>query len=126
MVEDVETISLDDAASRYFPEGGRPVLIKLDVEGVEAEAMMGAQRLIQEGALVVYEDHGRDSTHSATRHVLGLGEMGICSLDPNERLIHIQHAGQLDAIKTNPVTGYNFFAYRRSSPWARLFPESNP
>lgn len=123
MVEDVETISLDDAAARYFPEGGRPVLIKLDVEGVETEAMMGAQHLIEEGALVAYEDHGKDATHSATRYVLGLGEMRIWSLNTDERLIPIERVDQLDAIKANPMTGYNFFAYRQSSPWARLFSE---
>lgn len=126
MVEDVETISLDDASARYFPEGGLPVLIKLDVEGVETEAMMGAQRLMEEGALVAYEDHGKDATHSATRYVLGLREMRIWSLDTDERLIPIESVAQLDRIKTNPMTGYNFFAYRQSSPWARLFSESNP
>ncbi len=125
MVEDVETISLDDAAALYFPEGGRPVLIKLDVEGVETEAMMGARRLIQEGALVAYEDHGKDATHSATRYVLGLGEMRVWSLNTDERLIPVKSVDQLDAIKTNPMTGYNFFAYRSSSPWARLFSGSN-
>ena len=126
MFEEVETISLDDAAARYFPDGARPVLIKLDVEGVETEALMGGHRLIGEGALVVYEDHGKDATHSATRYVLGLGEMKIWNLDPDERLIRIENVDQLGAIKTNPITGYNFFAYRQGSPWARLFPESSP
>jgi len=124
-VEDVETISLDDAVAQYFP-GGRPVLIKLDVEGVETEAMQGSRRIIGEGALVVYEDHSKDTTHSATRYVLGLGEMKIWSLDPDEHLISIKRADQLTAIKTNPITGYNFFAYRQGSPWARLFPETDP
>jgi FkbM family methyltransferase len=126
MVENVETITLDDAVSQYFPGGDRPVLIKLDVEGVETEAMMGGRRLLGEGALVVYEDHGKDATHSATRYVLGLGEMSIWSLDDDERLISIESADQLTAIKTDPITGYNFFAYRQGSPWAQLFPKSNP
>jgi FkbM family methyltransferase len=125
LAEDIETISLDDAAARYFPDDGRPVLIKLDVEGVETEAMMGGQRLIQQGALVVYEDHGKDATHAATRYVLGLGEIRIWGFDPDERLIRIENLDQLAAIKTDPITGYNFFAYRQGSPWARLFPESN-
>jgi FkbM family methyltransferase len=121
IVEEVETITLDEVADRYLPVLDWPPLVKLDVEGVEIEAMRGGHRLIEGGALIIYEDHAKDTTHAATRYVMSLGDMEIWNLTANERLERIASLDQLAAIKTNPISGYNFFTYRRGSPWAKLF-----
>jgi FkbM family methyltransferase len=121
VVEEVETITLDEVADRYLPKRDWPPLIKLDVEGVETEAMKGGHRLIEGGALVIYEDHAKETTHPATRYIMSLRDMEIWNLAADERLARITSLDQLAAIKTNPIAGYNFFTYRRGSPWGKLF-----
>ena len=41
------------AAEVYLPSQEHPALIKIDVEGSEIEAIKGARRLIEEGALFI-------------------------------------------------------------------------
>jgi FkbM family methyltransferase len=121
--EDVETITLDDVADRYLPDRKHPAFIKLDVEGSEIEAIKGGRRLIDEGALIVYEDHGKEPSHPVSRFVLSLEDIEIWSFGPDERAIRITGLDQVAAIKKDPIVGYNFFAYRRPSPWSSLFEE---
>ncbi len=121
VVEEVETITLDELADHYLPDRDWPPLVKLDVEGVEIEAMKGGRRLIEKGALIIYEDHAKETTHPATRYVMSLGDMEIWNLAADERLMRITSLDQLAAIKTSPLGGYNFFAYQRVSPWAKFF-----
>jgi FkbM family methyltransferase len=121
--ENIETITLDAVAERYLPNRRYPALIKLDVEGSEIAGIKGARRLVDEGALTVYEDHGKESTHPVSRFVLSLDGIDIWSVGSDRRATRITAIEQVAAIKTNPRTGYNFFAYRRSSPWSSLFEE---
>ena len=53
-IEEVETITIDDAADRYFPERKYPLLLKIDVEGSEIEAICGGRKVAEEGALIIY------------------------------------------------------------------------
>lgn len=110
-VENVETVALDDLMEeRFGAMWPRSVIVKLDVEGAEVAAMQGATRLLQgENTLLIYEDHGRDTTHEPTRHVmgeLGLKVYGIV----DGRIVAIDAPDRLAAIKRRPNIGYNFFA----------------
>jgi len=120
-VEEVETITIDDAADRYFPGRRYPLLLKIDVEGSEIEAIRGARKAADEGALIIYEDHGKDPGHRISRFVLALDGVEVWSLGAGKRPISIRTAEQVAAVKTDPRNGYNFFAYRRSSPWSSIF-----
>jgi FkbM family methyltransferase len=117
----IETITLDAIADLYLPVREYPVLVKLDVEGSEAEGIQGARRLLQEGALIIYEDHGKEIAHPASRLLLSLAGMHIFSFAGDQRVTQITTIDQVGAIKTNPRAGYNFFACRECSPWASLF-----
>jgi hypothetical protein len=119
--EEVETITLDEVADRFTPNRSYPAFIKLDVEGSEVEGLKGARRLIDEGALVVYEDHGKEATHPASRFVLSLDDVVVWSIGSDRRAARITAIEQVAAIKTDPILGYNFFAHRRSSPWSSVF-----
>jgi len=119
--EQVETISIDDAADRYLPNRKYPALIKIDVEGSETEAIKGARRLIAEGALVIYEDHGKEAMHPASRYVLAQEGIAVWSVDENDRPTRITALEQVAAIKVGLYRGYNFFACKRTSPWSALF-----
>lgn len=119
--ENIETITLDAVADRYLQNRRYPVLIKLDVEGSEIAGIKGSRRLVDEGALLTYEDHGKETTHPVSRFVLSLDDVDIWSVGANQQATRITAIEQVAAIKTNPRVGYNFFAYRRSSPWSSLF-----
>ena len=119
--EDVETITLDDVAERLFPDRAYPAFIKLDVEGAEIEAIQGAARLIEEGALVAYEDHGKEPSHRISCFVLSRDDLVTWYVEANNRTIQITSIDQVEAIKRDPVLGYNFFTCRRSSPWSSIF-----
>ena len=55
--------SLDDLMDRMDLSTKRLVL-KLDVEGVEIGAMIGAARLLKTDCVVICEDHGSDPLHA--------------------------------------------------------------
>jgi FkbM family methyltransferase len=119
--EDVDTISIDDIARLYLADRQYPPLLKLDVEGAEIEAMQGAERLIGEGALLIFEDHGKQSGHLVSRFVLAQTSLDAWWLSPNQELRRITTIEQIAEIKREPRMGYNFFACERESPWASLF-----
>lgn len=119
--EDVETITLDEIADRFFPERQYPPFIKLDVEGSETAAIKGASRLVDEGALILYEDHGKETAHTVSRFMLSLPDIAVWRMSSDMRVARISAIEEVAAIKTEPNLGYNFFAYRQPSPWSSLF-----
>ena len=121
--DNIETVTLDAIADCYFPNRKYPAIIKLDVEGSEIEGIKGAHRLINDGSLMIYEDHGKESMHPLSHFVLSLDGIDIWNVDPNQRVTRITTIAQVAAIKTSPRTGYNFFFCKRPSPWSTLFQE---
>jgi FkbM family methyltransferase len=120
--EEVDTITLDEVAAKYLSSRAHPPFVKLDIEGAEIEGFQGAHRLIDEGALIVYEDHGKEAAHPVSRYVLSLDRIVIWHVNPDSFLAtRITTIDQVAAIKAVPTHGYNFFATRWSSPWASLF-----
>jgi FkbM family methyltransferase len=115
--EDVETVTVDDVARLHLPNRKYPPLLKLDVEGAEIEAMQGAQQLIGEGALIIFEDHGKQSTHPVSRFVLARRELDAWWLSPTQQLKQITKIEQVAEIKQDTRTGYNFWVFRESSGW---------
>jgi FkbM family methyltransferase len=115
------TIALDVAAEEHLPRDTRPELIKLDVEGSEIKAMKGARRLIGAGALIVYEDHGKDLAHSATRFLLDQGDFCVWWLGSDLVARPIRDIADVARIKQERTAGYNCFAYNSASSWKRLF-----
>jgi FkbM family methyltransferase len=118
--EEVETITIDDIAAQYLSAHKGPVLIKLDVEGVEVAAMNGARKTLEQGALLIYEDHEKQEESPATAHLLGMGDMEIWHLGRDNALVKIEKLDQVQPLKSS---GFDFFAYRRGSQWAKLFGE---
>jgi FkbM family methyltransferase len=69
-VNEVETISIDDLlAAENIDASGIPVLIKLDVEGVEARALAGAARTIGGQSAFLIEDAEKNTVSEAVRHL---------------------------------------------------------
>lgn len=106
--EEVTTIALDDLGV------SDPSVIKLDVEGAEIEAMHGARRLLERGALLCYEDHSADTTCAPTRTAFELGLVVFWGA-PDGRVDPIPNLDAARRIKTRRSWGYNFLACRPGS-----------
>lgn len=116
--ESVTSIAIDDLLAQQGWTGRR-LVVKLDVEGVEREALAGMERALRDDALVIYEDHGSDPDHALTRHILDERDLEVRLL-LDERIVPISQAGELDAHKRDRTKGYNLLAMSRSSEWPKI------
>lgn len=88
-------------------------LIKLDIEGFEQRALLGATESIRRGAVVIYEDHGQDRQCMATTGAL---QAGLAVHLIEEHGLHsIQSAESLVRRKVSRTRGYNCLAARKDS-----------
>jgi FkbM family methyltransferase len=107
----VDIISLDSLAANQHVDPTRPVVVKLDVEGVEIDALKGASTLMAGAALVICEDHGSDRDHTISRYLAGETPMTVYVYDPAiARFTELRDFATLDRIKRYAWVGYNVFA----------------
>jgi FkbM family methyltransferase len=108
--EDVPVIALDNLLDdgKVSPDG--KYLIKLDVEGVEIEAIKGGTRLLQGDSVVLCEEHGNDPNHTVSRFILEQTPLKLIVYDPrSNRLETVSELSILDRIKVSTHVGYNVF-----------------
>ena len=108
--EDVPVIALDNLLDDgKLPAGGK-YLIKLDVEGVEIEAIKGGMRLLQADSVLLCEEHGNDPDHTVSRYILDQTPLKLIVYDPrSNRLETVTELSILDRIKVSTHVGYNVF-----------------
>jgi FkbM family methyltransferase len=104
----IDSIVMESAARKKFDR----IIVKIDVEGAEPEAIEGAHRTIESGALLIYEDHGSDRSCSTTASLLEMG-LDVYSLEGGIERVHT--LDQALALKTSHRKGYNFVAAARNS-----------
>jgi hypothetical protein len=101
------------------------VILKIDVEGSEVAALKGATKLIDAGALVIYEDHGDDLACLVTDHILSEYGLKVYFLHRDKRIIsEVENIGQLAKLKKRAHRGYNLLAARPESPALRRLLDS--
>jgi FkbM family methyltransferase len=108
--EDVPVIALDNLLDdgKVSPNG--KYLIKLDVEGVEIEAIKGGTRLLEGDSVVLCEEHGNDPNHTVSRYILDKTPLKLIVYDPrSNRLETVTELSILDRIKVSSHVGYNVF-----------------
>lgn len=115
VVGEVQTLALDDLLAGAELRDAQRIVLKLDVEGVELEALRGAARMLERDVLIAYEDHGSDSSHAVSAHLLGQVGMRVFYVDA-ARAVEIVGLDQIEAIKRNSHRGYDFLA-TRSAFW---------
>jgi FkbM family methyltransferase len=108
---EVQTVTIDDLVSSYAAPYDA-VVIKLDVEGVEQEAIAGGLKTITSGreCVLIFEDHGKDKHSEVTEYVLATGLLSVFFIDEGGRPSRISTAAEASAIKTKSKRGYNFVA----------------
>lgn len=109
--EAVPIVSLDGLATDGLVDAVLPLVIKLDVEGVEIEALAGAEGMLQRDCVVICEEHGLDRTHGITRHLIDAFALRVFVFDPKLcRFMRLDGVKRLDRIKKHAWVGYNVFA----------------
>ena len=109
--EDVAVISLDDLIERGSVDVTKPTVVKLDVEGMEIEALKGGSALLRGDCVIICEEHGNDRHHSVSRYILQHTAMKLFCHDPaTGRLEHLTDLSPLDRIKRFSNRGYNVLA----------------
>src|SRR4030081_221108 len=108
--EEVPVIALDNLLDDGKVAAGGKFLIKLDVEGVEIEAMKGGTRLLQGDSVILCEEHGNDPRHTVSRYILDETPLKLIVFDPcSNRLETVTDLSILDRIKVSSHVGYNVF-----------------
>jgi FkbM family methyltransferase len=108
--EEVPVIALDNLLDDGKIAASGKYLIKLDVEGVEIEAMKGGARLMQGDSVLLCEEHGNDPQHTVSRYILEQTPMKLIVYDPrSNRLETVSDLSILDRIKISTHVGYNVF-----------------
>jgi len=103
------------ASEAYLIEDGKiagdgKYLIKLDVEGVEVEAIKGGSRLLQGDSVILCEEHGNDPEHTVSRFILEQTPLELIVYDPrSNRMETVTELSILDRIKVSTHVGYNVF-----------------
>jgi FkbM family methyltransferase len=132
-VESVVTVALlslveSMRATTGGSAGGQPLtFVKLDVEGLEARLLGTLDPSVHGDLLVIYEDHGRDRTHSTTAAALARG-FRVAFLAGGGRLKPITDDSlrELDELKPYPSLGYNFLAVAPNGSAARRLLDTYP
>ena len=78
-------IALDNLLDDGKVAPGGKYLIKLDVEGVEIEAMKGGARLMQGDSVLLCEEHGNDPQHTVSRYILEQTPLKLIVYDPAQQ-----------------------------------------
>ena len=108
--EEVPIIALDNLIDDGRVAVSGKFLIKLDVEGVEIEAIKGGARLLQADSVIICEEHGNDPDHTVSRYILEQTPMKLIVYDPrSNRLETVSELSILDRIKVSSHVGYNVF-----------------
>jgi FkbM family methyltransferase len=108
--EEVPVITLDNLVDDGKVSSDGKFLIKLDVEGVEIEAIKGGARLLQGDSVILCEEHGNDPDHTVSRYILEQTPLKLMVHDPrSNRLETVTELSILDRIKVSSHVGYNVF-----------------
>jgi FkbM family methyltransferase len=108
--EDVPVIALDNLIDDGKVSAKGKYLIKLDVEGVEIEAIKGGARLLQTDSVILCEEHGNDPQHAVSRYILEKTPLKLMVYDPrSNRMETVRELSILDRIKVSSHVGYNVF-----------------
>jgi len=108
--EEVPIIALDNLIDDGKLSANEKFLIKLDVEGVEIEAIKGGARLLQADSVLICEEHGNDPDHTVSRYILEQTPLKLIVYDPrSNRLETVSELSILDRIKVSSHVGYNVF-----------------
>lgn len=109
--EEVSVINLDGLMDLPPVNEAQRYVIKLDVEGVELEALKGGNQLLKTDCIIILEEHGNDPDHTVSRHILEQTTLKLFCFDPETKQFErLKDLSSLDRIKSKKNFGYNVLA----------------
>lgn len=114
----VVAVTIDEIVSRLLPDA-RTLIVKLDLEGAEPDALAGAARTRRScDCLFIVEDHGSDDEHRSARACFAEG-LGLWLLGADGLVTPVPDLAAVALAKVRRGAGYNFVACTTESPLAR-------
>ena len=108
---EVETLALNDLSGWLEQQGNPKSILKLDVEGVEIDALKGAGKILENDCLVIYEEHGADINHEISRYLKNHLNMRLYfGGTDGKNLTEITSFEEITKLKTSKRVGYDLFA----------------
>ncbi len=114
----VQSVTLDTLVKDHNVSAQANLIVKLDVEGQEINALKGAIETCKREILLAYEDHGKDRTHEVTQFVMHDMGLDVYYVGEQGDVHKIEQLTELDAIKTKKGVGYNFFGCKPKGAFA--------
>ena len=119
----VESVAIDQLVQQ-FAKPDQTIVIKLDVEGMEVEALKGANETLAGEFLLIYEDHGNDPDSEVSQFILSKG-LAVFHLEYGKRSV-VSSIQDVNSMKVRPNKGYNLFAYNKHSKVATVIEKILP
>jgi FkbM family methyltransferase len=117
----IESVTIDSLCDKYIPSADAKVLIKLDVEGAEVQALEGARKVLaSRETIVIYEDHGQDSSCRTSVFFFDNHACEVFYCDDHNIVTRMSSIADVRKVKTQTSVGYNFYACSRNSEFSRL------
>jgi FkbM family methyltransferase len=117
----IESITIDSVCEKYVSSPDARIVIKLDVEDAEIPALVGARGVLRTREVVVlYEDHGKDSSCRISVHFINNLEFDVFYCDATNTLRRMNSVADVRNIKSDASKGYNFCACGRGSIFSKL------
>ena len=108
----VEGTTIDALVARYGFDP-RLLIVKLDVEGAELASITGGAAAFANGAIFIYEDHGKDPRSVLTQQLLERGA-ACWFIDDHGAMVPVDGAAAASRWKLDPRRGYNFLCTSRA------------
>ena len=117
--EVVQTITIDTIYREHL-QNDNNIFLKLDVEGVEIQALKGATELLEtKKPLIFYEDHSDDKNSIISDYVLNELGYKVLFIDAKLKCREITRVSQVNDIKVIANHGYNFIAFHPESEFSK-------
>jgi FkbM family methyltransferase len=110
----VETTTLDECVKPFDGD----IVVKLDVEGAEREALLGAASLLRRNVMFLYEDERSDAGHGISRAMMDEFGLSLFAIWPARAPTAVVSLDDVGAAKDSGI--FNFAAVPKGSAWQGL------
>jgi FkbM family methyltransferase len=120
----VEVLAIDNMVAHGGLPDDIPIIVKLDVGGVEIAALGGMRESLNRDVIIICGDHAQDSGSNVTRYILHVLKMNVYCVSEDGHLLDAGSERQAPALKVGRHKGYIFFVGLVKFPLNAIFDAS--